>query len=211
VLFASGLVYRYPKSDRGLSLPGEIIAEPGQVTALLGQSGSGKSTLLACLAGVLQPQAGEISVDRKIVTGREPTEALPVRTLILQNAALFERLRVWQNVAIAWGWPGKKLKERAEQHLERLGLDGLGEQLPSQLSLGQRQRVAIAAAVAQQPRVLLADEPTGSLDEGNAVRVGELLRHVAGLGCIVLVASHDPKLVSFADKVIRLADQVVAP
>lgn len=205
MLIATDLCYAYPRSSRGLPPPGvSMAANAGEITLLTGKSGSGKSTFLACLAGVLIASSGEISLDRRVITTTPVHGLAPTRMLILQNSALFERLPIWQNVALAWGWPGVANRARASEHLAALGLDGLADQLPAELSLGQRQRVAIAAAVACDPRVLLADEPTGSLDADNAQLVIELLLRVAGEGRIVVVASHDERLVATAQQRIRL-------
>jgi ABC-type lipoprotein export system ATPase subunit len=206
MLVAEHIGYTYPNSNRGLRPPGvSLVARPGEITVLRGDSGSGKSTLLACLAGVLTPTSGELSIDRRIITHAPAHDLAPARMLVLQNSGLFERLPIWQNVAIAWGWPGSKVRSRAYEHLEILGIGDLADQLPSKLSLGQRQRAAIATATACDPRVILADEPTGSLDAGNSDKVARLLRKVADQDRIVIVASHDERVLRIADATVELA------
>ncbi|MCL1839275.1 MAG: ATP-binding cassette domain-containing protein [Propionibacteriaceae bacterium] len=205
MLIAKNVCYTYPKTGRGIFPPGaSLTAEAGKLTLLVGESGSGKSTLLACLAGVLVSQSGEISIDRRIVATKAVPGWTPTRMLVLQNSALFEKLPIWQNVALAWGWPSVKLRARAVNHLTVLGLGELADQLPSQISLGQRQRAAIASAAACDPQVLLADEPTGALDAGNSDRVIGLLRQVASQGRIVIIASHDERLIKVADETVTL-------
>ena len=205
VIEATNITYTYPNSDRGIPSPGiSFTASSGQITAVVGTSGSGKSTLLACLAGVLTPTSGEIRIDGRTVTSSDTESTSPTRMLVLQSCALFERLPLWQNVALAWGWPGRGLRRRAEEHLDMLGLRELTDQLPSGLSLGQRQRAAIACAVACDPRVLLADEPTGSLDPANRERVIQLIREVAAQDRVVIVATHDENAIGFADTVLTL-------
>lgn len=205
MLIAKDIVYTYPRSTRGIRSPGiSLTAEPGRITALIGESGSGKSTLLACLAGVLHPASGELSIDHRVITNQPSHELAPTRMLVLQNSALFERLPIWQNVALAWGYPSSRLRSRALEHLAALRVDDLADHKPAELSLGQRQRAAISSAVACDPRVLLVDEPTGSLDAGNAERVTRLLRQIADQGRIVIVASHDEQVLSIADDAIGI-------
>jgi ABC-type lipoprotein export system ATPase subunit len=205
MLIADSITYRYPNSSVEVFGSGvSLAAEASQLTAIVGQSGSGKSTLLACLAGVLSPQHGEISLDRRILASNDDTRNAPSRILVLQNSSMFERLTIWQNVALAWGWPGRRWRALACEHLSELGVGDLADQLPSRLSLGQRQRAAIATAVAQEPRVLLADEPTGSLDEDNSLKVVALLRHLAKKGNIVVVGTHDAQIMQDADVVLQM-------
>jgi ABC-type lipoprotein export system ATPase subunit len=199
VLLAHGIGYTYPQGHRAI-VDCAFKAEPGMITGLQGESGSGKSTLLACLAGVLRPDAGDIEIDGHNTAGSlNAGQANLRRVLVLQNSALFERLTVWQNVALAWGPPTNKLRARALDWLESMISVEVGDRLPGQLSVGQRQRVAIAAAAAQEPRVLLADEPTGNLDADNKAKVIALLRQMADLGGIVVVASHDRRMCQAAD------------
>lgn len=210
MLVADNIGYTYPNSDRGLRAPGvSLVARAGEITVLRGESGSGKSTVLACLAGVLTATSGELSIDRRVITHAPGHDLAPARMLVLQNSGLFERLPIWQNVALAWGWPGSKVRSRACEHLEILGIGDLADQLPSKLSLGQRQRAAIAAATACDPRVLLADEPTGSLDANNSDKVTRLLRRIADQDRIVIVASHDERVLRIADAIVELTAKEV--
>lgn len=197
MLRAEDMSYRYPESARGIAHI-TLQAQAGEITALIGPSGSGKSTVLACLASVLRPDAGHVTwngVD-------SPTAGSTA--LITQNSSLFEDLSLWENVALAFGLPRRASKRRAVAVLRELGMHALADSAPSALSLGQRQRGAIAAAIAQDAFVILADEPTGSLDEENGRRVMAALRTVADRGSVVLIATHDPKVMDHVDTVVSL-------
>lgn len=200
MLQAEDVSYRYPGSARGISHV-NLQAHAGRVTALVGPSGSGKSTVLACLASVLRPDEGRI-----IWNGIDASAAVS-SALITQNSSLFEDLSLWENVALAFGPPRRASRRRAVAVLQELGMRELADSAPSALSLGQRQRVAIAAAIAREPDVILADEPTGSLDEANGRRVMAALRTVADRGSAVLIATHDPQVMKLVDAVVTLESE----
>ena len=210
MLRVDGLSYRYADGGRGIEEV-SFEAAAGQVTALVGPSGSGKSTVLACVADVLRPAAGTVRMSSSVDDSVGPA-ALAQFALVTQGCALFEKLKVWENVALADGTPNADSRSRVQSILDRLRIGGLGDAMPSSISLGQRQRVAIAAAVAQRAAVLLADEPTGSLDHANTSRVIDALRAVAEDGRVVVVATHDGSVIDAADAVVHLAplDGVVA-
>ena len=196
-LVVDGLAYRYPRTDRGLERC-DLEAREGEVTVIRGESGSGKSTLLACLGGILTPDRGTIRFGR---AGR--ADAPLQSAIVTQGAALFEHLTVWQNVATAWGWPRASRRSRAIRVLDTFGVGRLADSLPREISFGQRQRVAIAGAVAGDTRLLLADEPTGSLDDANAARVISALRAAAERR-IVVVVTHDDRFARVADHTVHL-------
>lgn len=199
MLQAEDVSYRYPGSARGISHV-NLQAHAGRVTALVGPSGSGKSTILACLASVLRPDSGRVTWNGTDISAGS-------RALITQNSSLFEDLSLWENVALASGPPRRASKRRAVAVLEGLGMHELADSAPSALSLGQRQRAAIAAAIAQEADVILADEPTGSLDEANGRRVMDALRTIADRGSAVLIATHDPQVMKLVDAVVTLESE----
>ncbi len=207
MLLARDISYTYPGTRRGIAHL-SLVAQGGAITALKGSSGSGKSTLLACIAGVLTPDSGTVTFADGGTAGpgrgASPPER-PCKALILQNCALFEHLSVWENVALGRGVPRPALRDRALDELAALGVSDLADVPPSALSLGQRQRVAIAAALAMDAQVLLADEPTGSLDASNASRVLAALRVAARRGAAVVIASHDAAVWEFADGVVDIS------
>ena len=200
-LVVDGLAYHYPRTDRGLERC-DLEAREGEVTVIRGESGSGKSTLLACLGGILTPDRGTI----RLASGRGADVPLH-SAIVTQGAALFEHLTVWQNVATAWGWPRAARRGHAIRVLDRFDVGRLADSLPREISFGQRQRVAIAGAVAGDARLLLADEPTGSLDDANADRVIAALRAAAEQR-IVVVVTHDDRFARAADRTIHLDEGV---
>jgi len=166
----------------------------GEITCLLGASGCGKSTLLNLAAGLLPLQQGRIALDGEPLAepgASPPPEARPVG-LVFQDGALFPHMTLAKN--IAFGLPKDRHGE-IESWLARVGLAGLGERYPHQLSGGQQQRVAIARTLAPRPRLVLADEPTGNLDEDTAASVMDLMLDlVADAGIALLMVTHSDRM-----------------
>lgn len=196
-LVVNDLAYAYAASGRGCRDVSFTVGT-GEIAALVGPSGCGKSTALACVAGVLTGSSGTVSV-----SGVDE----PVISLALHSAPLFEGLRLWENVALAWGYPSKRRQADAITELAAVGLGDHGEAFPSTMSAGQRQRAAVAVALAQRGDVMLFDEPTGNLDDVNASRVLQALRMAADQGCVVVLATHDRRVTEHVDSVIRLTEQ----
>ena len=194
-LTVEGLGYRYP-STRDVLRDVTFTAASGDITAIVGTSGSGKSTLLACLGGLLTPTAGRI----RLSSGRDSF------AIVTQGAPLFDDLAIWENVALAWGYPRRALRAHAIDVLEAFGISAIADSMPRAISFGQRQRVAIAAAVAGDSPAILADEPTGGLDVENSTRVTSALRTAADAGRIVIVVTHDSATSAHSDHVLRLHD-----
>ena len=210
LLSIDGLTKRYGDSTvfEGVSLH----VEAGEFVALLGESGVGKSTLLNAIAGLDTVDAGRVLLDGDDVT------ALPERALALLRRAklgfvfqafhVLPHLSVADNVALPLLLLGRPDPARVQSVLAAVGLAGLGERLPQQLSGGQLQRVAIARAVVHRPRLILADEPTGNLDPGTAERVMDVLssavRH-EGAACVLV--THSTAAAGRADRVLRLTPE----
>ena len=191
---------------RGVSI--DVV--PGEVVALLGRSGSGKTTLLNCLLGWERPDRGTVSVP-----GAATPESAPWSTVAVvpQRFGLLDELTLADNVALP-----ARLAELADPRdaalatLEVLRLGHLADRMPDEVSLGEQQRTALARALVVRPAFLVADEPTGRLDEDLSVHVLATLRDVyAAAGTGVLVASHDHVVVAAADRVVRLSDGLVVP
>jgi len=186
---------------RGVSLE----VHPGEVVALLGRSGSGKTTLLNCLLGWETPDSGSVRVP-----GTATPQAAPWTTVAVvpQRFGLLDELSLADNVALPARFAGMgDPREAALATLATLRLDHLADRTPDEVSLGEQQRTALARALVVRPRFLVADEPTGRLDEELSVHVLATLREVqATAGTGVLVASHDPVVVAAADRVVRLSD-----
>jgi putative ABC transport system ATP-binding protein len=189
----------------------------GELALLLGASGSGKTTLLSALAAILRPTAGTIRVGDLDVTGLRGAALTGYRRhrvgVVFQTFNLVPSLSALDNVqAPLWaaGMPAGRARSRAGELLERVGL---GERLghrPGDLSGGQQQRVAIARALAHDPPLVLADEPTAHLDYIQVEGVLQLLRTLAEPGRIVVVATHDERLLPLADQIVRLSPAATA-
>ena len=186
--------------------------DDGQLVLLLGPSGSGKTTLLSCLAGLLKPQAGSIRLDgREVTTLGGPDLALYRRKTVgiaFQAFNLIPSLNAMENVLTALnaaGSHGRAAQERALARLAEVDLSDRATHRPGKLSGGQQQRVALARALANEPILVLADEPTAHLDYIQVEEVIRLIRELARPGRLVLVATHDTRLMPLADAVIELS------
>jgi putative ABC transport system ATP-binding protein len=216
LLHARGLEFSYARDQalRGVSI--DIGA--AESVAITGPSGSGKSTLLHCLCGLLVPQAGEIWVNGTALhTLNEAGRAALRRAMfgvVYQFNQLLPELTVAENTALPLLFGGARPSEaraRARGWLERLEIDDCAERRPGELSGGQAQRAAIARAMAGDPRVLLADEPTGALDTAEAENVLRILRSaVISHGVTLVMVTHDPTVVGYTDRAVRLVDGMVA-
>ena len=192
----------------------------GEFVVVVGQSGSGKSTLLGLLSGIDRPTTGEVHVDGTAV------HSLPERAMsrwrgkavgiVFQFFQLLPPLTVAENVMLPMDFCGSlRVKERlprAMALLDRLGVAAQADKLPSTLSGGEQQRVAVARALANEPKVLLADEPTGNLDSKTAGSMLELIAGLAKEGQTVVMVTHDRSALKFASRTITLADgRIVVP
>jgi putative ABC transport system ATP-binding protein len=186
----------------------------GEMVALQGPSGSGKTTLLLLVARLADPDAGRIRYEGSDISLFSETQAseflLREVGFIYQGAPLMARVSSLENAAVKLMLAGTSTREaqrRAQPWLERLGLGGRLEHTPEELSAGERQRVTIAGVLAAQPRLILADEPTGSLDSRSSTEVAELLREVAReRGGGVLLVTHDTEAAAAADRRLLLRD-----
>lgn len=196
----------------------DLVAYAGEFVCIYGASGSGKSTLLNLLAGLDLADSGEIQVgDRNV---RELDEAgraeLRLRTVgvVFQEYNLLEEFTAAENVALpleASGIGRTSAHNEAVRQLARVGLSGLEARLPSQMSGGQRQRVGVARALTGHRAILLADEPTGSLDSTSTSEFFTLVRTLCDEDTLAIVCSHDPRCQDFADTVYEVTDgQLIA-
>ena len=190
----------------------------GEFTAIVGQSGSGKSTLLNLIAGIDRPTRGEIDVDGTAL------HALSERALsawrgravgiVFQFFQLLPTLTIAENVMLPMDfcrrWPGSERRPRAGALLERLGIADQADKLPGALSGGQQQRAAIARALANEPALLLADEPTGNLDSRNAGAILDLFGELVAAGQTLVMVTHDRNAQRYASRTITLVDGRVA-
>jgi putative ABC transport system ATP-binding protein len=187
--------------------------EKGETVALLGASGSGKTTLLNLISGIDTPDAGQVLIDDVDVHALgEPDRTLLRRRqigFVFQFFNLIPTLTAGENVALPLellGSDDRTAQERADALLEQVGLGGLGTRYPETLSGGEQQRAAIARALVHQPAVLLADEPTGNLDEDTGRLIIELLTGLARQqGTTLLLVTHSMQVAQAADRVLRLS------
>lgn len=181
----------------------------GEVVAVVGPSGSGKSTLLGCLAGIDEPSGGTVRILGHRMNARPEAERAALRArhlgILFQSENLFTHLTVAQNVALVQRLAGNQSRD-PRALLESVGLGTRGRAYPSQLSGGETSRAGLAVAMANEPELLLADEPTGELDSEAGLRLVQLLRRQADAGCGILIVTHSPDAVAAADRVVFLAD-----
>jgi putative ABC transport system ATP-binding protein len=197
-LVLRSVAFRY-RDGQPLTFP-DWVAPSGAVVRLSGPSGSGKSTLLSLLAGLLVPSAGRLhvaGVDPAALTERERDNWRGATLgIVPQRLHLSPHLSVWHNLALPWVAAGQSVDaSRIAEVMDRLGIQGLEGRRPGELSGGQAQRVAVARALMRRPRLILADEPTASLDDDSAAQALMLLREsAAGQAATLLVATHDRRV-----------------
>ena len=188
----------------------ELEVARGELVAVVGRSGSGKSTLLHLLGGLDRPDAGEIVLDGVRINGLDERGLTGVRRrkigFVFQAFHLLPELSGAENVLLParLARDGVEAAPRAQELLERLGLAPIARRLPTELSGGEQQRLAIARALVNDPALVLADEPTGNLDVESARTVLDLLRRIADDGRAVLLVTHDEAATALADRVLRL-------
>ncbi|RYJ45514.1 ABC transporter ATP-binding protein [Flavobacterium beibuense] len=178
----------------------DITASKGDSLLITGGSGKGKTTLLHLLGGLLRPQSGDVFIDDTSLSVLSDRKLDHFRGknigLVLQQSYFVASLNVLENVVLAsWLATGRHATEKAKQLLEQLDLKDHMHKLPSQLSIGQQQRVSIARALINEPKLLLADEPTSSLDDENAYKVADMLSGLAKqFGTALVIVTHDQRL-----------------
>jgi putative ABC transport system ATP-binding protein len=213
LLEISGLKKSFPHPDGSAHLVIDIDRfelDPGEQLAVAGESGSGKSTLLNLIAGILTPEAGRVVLEgREISALSEPArDRWRAATIgyVFQSFNLLQGYTCLENVLLAMSFGAGADRNRAEQLLRLVGLGDKLSHRPRQLSSGQQQRVAVARALANRPRVVLADEPTGNLDHRNASEVTVLLRETCREGgAALLLVSHDREVLSRFPRVESMA------
>lgn len=191
-----------------------LTVEAGELVALYGPSGSGKTTLLLLAAGILQPDSGQVRFDGRDVAGMSEREAAAYRMrdvgIVFQSFHLIPGASALDNATVKLlgrGSARRDARRRAQPWLDRVGVGSKAARHPAKLSAGERQRVAVARALASEPRLLLADEPTGNLDSESGRTVLSLLSEIChSHGLAALLATHDPAALDFADRALQLRD-----
>ncbi|VVB90011.1 putative ABC transporter ATP-binding protein [uncultured archaeon] len=189
----------------------------GEFISIVGPSGSGKSTLLSIIGLLDRPTEGSVFIDSMEITKAKESEAPRIRRekigFVFQHFNLLPALTAMENVDIAMrfsGIPGGKRKERAFQLLTQIGLGDRVKHRPSEMSGGQQQRVAIARAIANNPSIILADEPTGAVDTKTREVIVELLKELSKGGQTIIVVTHDMDVARQTDRIITMRDGRIA-
>lgn len=185
----------------------------GEMVAIMGKSGSGKSTLLNILGGMMPADSGEYTYHSKPLNGKSQRELTKFRRdevgFVVQYFALVDDLNIFQNVSLPLKYQGyskKKIQEMVMAALQELEIEDKAKAYPSELSGGQQQRAAIARAIVKRPSVILADEPTGALDESTGDSVQEIFHRLNASGKTVIIVTHDAKIAEGCGRIICLKD-----
>ena len=219
---AEDIFFRMTEIDKIYLLEGEdvhalkkvnLIIDEGEYLSVLGPSGSGKSTLMNIIGCLDTPTSGEYILQGREVEDMDELELAELRNkeigFVFQNSQLLPRLTARKNVELPLVYAGvspKERRERAEAMLERVGLADRMDHMPNQLSGGQQQRVAIARAMVGNPSILLADEPTGALDQKTGAQIMELFHELNDEKRTVIMITHDLKIAFHARRVVHIID-----
>jgi putative ABC transport system ATP-binding protein len=209
--------YHTPAGDFTALQGIDLTAEPGEFVAIVGKSGSGKSTLINMISGIDQPTSGEVWVNRKAVHALGQSEMAKWRGrnlgVVFQFFQLLPTLTVAQNVMLPMDfcntYPVRERRDRAMLLLEQMEVADQADKLPSAISGGQQQRVAIARSVANDPPILLADEPTGNLDSATAEVIFKMFKRQTYEGKTVLMVTHDEDLASRVSRTLTVVDGLI--
>ncbi len=208
----------YPMGNRSLHvLKGlNFTVEEGELVAIMGSSGSGKSTLLNILGMLDNYDDGSYTLGDVLIKKMDETKAAKYRNkflgFVFQSFNLINYKNALENVVLPLYYQGVSRKEREEKalkYLDNVGLKDWANHLPAELSGGQKQRVAIARAMVGEPKVLLADEPTGALDSNTSKEVMDLIQKINKAGKTILVVTHEEDIAKMCNRIVRLKDGVI--
>ncbi|MGX1723065.1 ABC transporter ATP-binding protein [Bacillus haynesii] len=190
--------------------------EPGEYLSIMGPSGSGKSTIMNIIGCLDRPTSGIYRLDGEDISSYGERELAGVRNrligFVFQQFQLLPRLNAIKNVELPMiysGVPRKERRERAERALEKVGLKDRMRHMPNELSGGQKQRVAIARAIVNEPKLILADEPTGALDTKTSRDIMEQFTELNAEGTTVVLVTHEPEIADYTSRIIMVRDGVI--
>jgi ABC-type lipoprotein export system ATPase subunit len=194
-----------------------LVVQEGQFIAIYGPSGAGKTTLLNIISGIDKPTSGEILVFNQNLTKQNEDELSEYRSnkvgFVFQSYNLISTLTVAENIAFPMEWKrtsAEQIQDRVDTLIENFGLQHRANHFPAQLSGGEQQRVAFARALANDPPLLLADEPTGNLDTKNGQKIIQILQDLKKQGKTIIVSTHDADIIPIADLKFFLEDGKLA-
>ncbi|MFL0198504.1 ABC transporter ATP-binding protein [Clostridium sp. WILCCON 0269] len=199
------------EDEETLALKGvSLNLEAGEIVAVIGPSGSGKSTLLACLSGIDEPDGGYVEVSGKRLSRKSEAYRAAIRAseigIMLQAGTLFDGLSVYDNILMRMQLGGKVDKNRIAKLLKNVGISHRAHSYPAQISGGEAARAALAVALSTNPKILLADEPTGEVDADTEKQIIKLLKSYCEKGGAAVIATHSSSVAAHASRVINLRD-----
>ena len=215
ILRMEGITKEYQMGDEvSVVLKGiDLEVRQGEFLAVLGPSGSGKSTLMNIIGCLDVPTSGNYWLNGRLIADEDQTSLAHIRSaevgFIFQSFYLLQRQDAWSNVELPLIYANmheKDRKARVEEMLTKVGLADRMHHFPNQLSGGQQQRVAIARAIATNPTILLADEPTGALDQKTGAQVMQLFHELNDEGRTIIMITHDAKIAAHAERIVRILD-----
>jgi len=214
ILEAKNLHKTYTVDHRRIMVLNDIslAVAPGEFVVIAGSSGSGKTTLLTLLSGLDHPSSGRVFIDQQDITDASEDDLAPLRNrtigFVFQSFHLVPSMTAKENIMFPAELLGRAdAEEKARQLLQRVGLQDRADNLPSQLSGGEKQRVSLCRAMINRPKLLFADEPTGNLDSQNGRLVlTQLLELKAEQGATLVLVTHNPEIAAAADRVLTLKD-----
>jgi putative ABC transport system ATP-binding protein len=219
ILEAKALNKTYTVDHQNIMVLNDIslVVEPGEFLVITGTSGSGKTTLLTLLSGLDKPTSGRVFINQQDITDASEDDLAPLRNrmigFVFQSFHLIPSMSAKENIMFPAELQGLlNAEKKARQLLERVGLADRADNLPSQLSGGEKQRVSLCRAMINAPKLLFADEPTGNLDSKNGRIVFEQLVEMKNeQGATLILVTHNPKIATAADRVLRLMDGKLSP
>ncbi len=218
ILEAKEISKVYTVDHRNITVLNQVSlkVEVGEFVVITGSSGSGKTTLLTLISGLDQPSSGQVFIDHQDITGATEDDLAPFRNRVIgfvfQSYHLVPSMTALENIMFPAELLGDpNASQKAHQLLERLGLEERADNLPSQLSGGEKQRISLCRAMINQPKLLFADEPTGNLDSENGKKMlSQLVELKTEQGATLILVTHNPEIAQAADRVLTIKDGMLS-